>query len=160
MPDTGKIDRLYFGKVLRWLLIGGLYLVSAALFIWALVDVSVDTLGGKDEIERMRWHGLFFFVFATGLFVGVGWLVRLPLPMRRHRAFVKFVRAFWLVVLGALIGYSFGFYCGTRYIFNGRMTTIGSYRQMMHAVQIYSSEYSNHTTTVTDTSTNQPVAKP
>jgi drug/metabolite transporter (DMT)-like permease len=150
----------YFGRVLRWLIIGCLYLVSVALFIWALVDVSVDTLGGKEEIERMRWHGLFFFAFAIGLFVGVGWLARLPIPFRRHRMLMKLFRAFCLVGLGVLIGYSFGFYGGTRYIFNGRMSTFRSYRQMMHAVRIYSSEYSNHTAVVSDMSTNQPIAKP
>ena len=160
MPDTQNKDRLYYGRVLRWLLIGCLYLVGVVISLWALFDVSTDTLGSKDEIESMRWHGLFFFVVAIGLFVGVGWLARFPIPVRRYRAFAKLFRAFCLVGLGVLIGYSFGFYGGVRYIFTSRMATIRSHRQMMDAVRIYGSEHSNHTAVVTGTSTNQPVPKP
>jgi hypothetical protein len=159
MPDAQKTDRFYYGKVLRWLLIGGLYLLSVGLFIWAIIDVSVDTLATEDVIRGYRWHGLFFFVLAVGLFVGVGWLVRFPLPLRRHRAFMKLFRAFLLVGLGLLLGYSFGFYGGVRYIFTSRMETIRNHRQMMDAVRIYNNEHSNHAAIVTDTSTNQPVPK-
>ena len=152
MPDTQKIDRFYYGRVLRWLLIGGLYLLSVGLFIWAIIDVSVDMPATEDVIRSYRWHGLFFFVLAVGLFVGVGWLVRFPLPLRRYRAFAKLFRAFSLVVLGFLLGYSFGFYGGVRYIVTSRMETIRNQRQMMDAV--------HHTAAVTDTSTNQAIAKP
>jgi hypothetical protein len=160
MLDARKIDRLYYGRMLRWLLIGCLYLVSVVISLWALFDVSTDTLGTKDIIENMRWHGLFFFVVAIGLFVGVGWLVRFPLPIRRHRTFMKLFPALCLVALGFLLGYSFEFYGGVRYIFISRMETIKSHRQMMDAVRIYNSEHSNHSAVVTDTSTNQPVSKP
>ncbi len=160
MPATCKINRFYYGRVLRWLLTGCLYLVSVGLFIWAIIDVSVDTGATEDVIQVYRWHGLFFFVLAVGLFVGVGWLVRFPLPLRRHRAFAKLFRAFLLVVLGFLLGYSFGFYGGVRYIFTSRMETIKNERQMMEAVRIYSSEHSNHIASITDTNTNQPTPKP
>ncbi|MEI6073936.1 MAG: hypothetical protein WCS94_00080 [Verrucomicrobiota bacterium] len=155
-----KSDRLYHGRVLRWLLIGGLYLLSVGLFIWAIIDVSVDSTATEDVIRGYRWHGLFFFVLAVGLFVGVGWLVRFPLPLRRHRAFMKLLRAYLLVGLGFLLGYSFGFYGGVRYIFTSRIETIRSHRQMTDAVQIYSSEHSNHAAIFKNTNTNQPVVKP
>lgn len=158
--DARKTGRFYYGRMLRWLLISCLYLVGVGLFIWAIIDVSVDTTATEDVIRGLRWHGLFFFIFAIGLFVGVGWLVRLPIPIRRNRALMKLFRAFCLVGLGFLTGYSFGFYGGVRYIFTSRMTTIRNYRQVTEAVRIYSSEYSNHATVVTDTSTNQPIAKP
>jgi len=130
------------------------------LFIWATFDEAVDMPATEDVIRGYRWQGLFFFALAIGLFVGVGWLVRFPLPLRRQRAFAKLFRAFSLVVFGFLLGYSFGFYGGVRYIFTSRMEIIRSHRQMMDAVRIYSSEHSNHAAVVTGTSTNQLVPKP
>jgi hypothetical protein len=147
MPDTQKIGRLYCGRALRWLLIGCLFVVGVALFIWATFDESADWTATEDVIRGYRWQGLFFFALAIGLFVGVGWLVRFPSFFRRHRAFMKLLRAFCLVGLGFALGYSFGFYGGVSYIFRSRMDTIHNHRLMMDAVRNY-------------TSTNQPVIKP
>jgi hypothetical protein len=160
MPDARKIDRFYYGRVLRWLLIGCLYLVSVGLFIWAFIDESVDTLGTEDVIRGYRWHGLFFFALAIGLFVGVEWIVRFPLPLRRHRIFMKLIPAFCLVGMGLFIGYSFGFYGGVLYINNSRIEYERMQRLLKDAARKYSSEHSNHVAIVTDASTNQAIPKP
>ena len=160
MIDTQKIDRFYYGRVFRWLLIGCLFFVGVGLFIWATFDETADWTATEDVIRGYRWQGLFFFALAIGIFVGVGWLVRFPLPLRRHRAFVKLFRAFSLVVLGFLLGYSFGFYGGVRFISTAEMETRRNLQQMNDAARIYGSEHSNHAAVVTGMSTNQLVPKP
>jgi hypothetical protein len=63
-------------RLLRWLLIAFLNFIGVFMLACAFLDVSVESLAGKDVIEGYRRHGVYFFVLAIFWFFSVEWFRR------------------------------------------------------------------------------------